>query len=71
MILKMSYTGKDNTVYKCDRCKRIIDTGKDRRIRIAAQISTHSKYKTLNSWDFCERCYAALKRGIERGVVKE
>lgn len=71
MLVKINYTGKGNTIYECDRCHKRIDTGKERRIRISAQISQHSKYKNLNGWDFCEKCYISLIRGIKKGVAKK
>ncbi len=71
MIIEKYYNNNGKTIYECDRCKKVIDTSKENRIRVHTQISQNSKYKNLNSWDFCERCYAALKRGIERGVVKK
>lgn len=71
MVIKQYYKNNGYTIYKCDRCNKIIDTKVNERIRITASITKNSKYKNLKSWDFCENCYRSLVRGIAKGVVKK
>lgn len=64
MLVWMSHNGKDKSIFKCDRCDTKLS--RDDRYRINVQ-RTSGKYKNINSWDFCKRCYISLVRGIEKG----
>lgn len=69
MLIDKDYTGKIKSTYECDRCKTRIHTATDARYRVAVQ-NTSKSLTVIKSWDLCKRCYVALYRGIEKGVVR-
>lgn len=71
MLIKKYYQNNGCSIYECDRCKKVIDTAKERRIRIAAEECHKSKYHLVKSWDLCMNCFVALQRGIAKGVNKK
>lgn len=68
MLVKVDYTGKNPSVFKCDRCGTEI-TVKE-RIKLLAQKNVGHD-KKIKSWDFCQRCYLSLCKGIEKGIIKK
>ncbi len=68
-MIKIPYYENHNvTVYACDRCKKTLDGKENKRVRLVCQHDTNRGAKTFNSWDLCEKCYAALDRGIKAGI---
>ena len=65
IFIKAMEAKNHKTVYKCDRCKTIIDTYTDNRYKITAQ-STNTRCKTIKSYDLCDKCFKSMVRGIER-----
>ena len=63
MLVSKDYLGNRGSRFKCDRCK--IDLTIETRHAIYIQ-----EYKLMpkKAYDLCDRCYRALKRGIEKGV---
>lgn len=51
-------------VYKCDRCEEITTTPYKMFVQGPKEVRPKRK------WDLCDRCYAALVRGINKGVKK-
>ncbi len=66
MLLKKSYTDKEKSIYKCDRCKTNLKYNE----KISIHIGLPSK-SAKTKWHLCKRCYAALCRGIEKGVKRD
>ena len=53
-------------IYKCDRCSKELHSNNRYGIYIA-----ESKCTAKKKWDLCDKCFSALKRGIEKGTKKE
>lgn len=72
MIVEKYYHNNGHTIYKCDRCGKIIDTGKEKRYRNVIQTTNSNKtMKTIVGYDLCKHCASVIKYGIERGVTKK
>ena len=54
IFIKAMEAKNHKTVYKCDRCKTIIDTYTDNRYKITAQ-STNTRCKTIKSYDLFKK----------------
>lgn len=62
MLMEKDGTGKGRTLFKCDRCNKKVS--RENRKGIYIQERSFSPKK---AYDLCNRCYAALKRGVENG----
>ena len=62
MIQQKDCTNKSKSRYICDRCNREINNNNMYRIfrQRAGEKSPRRK------WHFCDRCYRALVRGVEK-----
>ena len=69
MLVSMDKTGKTKSIFKCDRCGVVIETGVDERYRMS--INKTSKHKTIKGYDLCKRCCLTICKIIEKGVKKE
>jgi len=49
--------------YKCDRCNKELSVDESYGIFIKMR---EEKYP-LKRWDFCEKCYSAMVKGVEKG----
>ncbi len=61
MLVSQNKFDKSESKYECDRCKK--------ELSITTRISIYSKLSYENPkkrWDLCNKCYAALVRGIEK-----
>lgn len=67
MIIHKDYKDKSNSVFMCDRCKTEI-SGLE---RITIYAENHNIKGKSKKWDFCNRCYRSLKKGIEEGGTNE
>ena len=63
MLVEKDGSGKGRTLFKCDRCNKYLT--RENRKGIYVQ---ENKLMPKKQWDLCIRCFAALKRGIEKGV---
>ena len=71
MLVKIDHTGKDGTLYICDRCKKEINTKVERRYKMSVSIGktkNHSYNTTIKSYDLCKHCCSLICRAIEKGV---
>lgn len=57
MLVSLNRLNKKENVYVCDRCNKQLNN--DERLIITVN------YK--KKWDFCNKCYKALERGIRKG----
>lgn len=64
MMIQKDTTIQRKSIYKCDRCKTILERGKDEIYTIFVKGSEDKTPK--KKWDLCERDYKALERGIEK-----
>lgn len=62
MLIEMGYARNQQTRYTCDRCNIEMMSKERHAIYVQKPLSTAKK-----RWDLCPTCYAALKRGIEKG----
>ena len=60
MIIKKDLKNKNNTIYKCDRCKRKITRENNYKVFI----KTNTDKQPVKKWDLCDRCYKSLEKGI-------
>lgn len=65
MLIEADRTGKTKSIFKCDRCNKILIADQDERFRISVTEIPMNQRKT-KKWDLCKKCYAALYRGIEK-----
>lgn len=72
MLLQVDRTGKDGSIYICDRCKKEIHTNTERRYRLCANIDKSLKgySKTIRAYDLCKHCCSVVCHAIEKGVTK-
>lgn len=63
MFVGIDYKKRTRTKYMCDRCKTQVVAETRKAIYVQENKGTARK-----KWDLCLKCYAALKRGIEKGV---
>lgn len=64
MIIQKDTTSQRKSIYKCDRCKTILERGKDEIYTIFVKNSEDKTPK--KKWDLCKRDYSALEKGIEK-----
>ena len=64
MIIQKNTTKQRKSIYKCDRCKTILERGKDEIYTIFVKSSKNKNAE--KKWDLCEKDYRALERGIEK-----
>lgn len=64
MIVFKDTTIKRKSIYKCDRCKKQLERGKDEIYTIFVKKTEDKTPK--KKWDLCERDYKALCRGIAK-----
>lgn len=62
MIIKKDVNNKDNTIYRCDKCKRETTRKDNYGIFIKEAENKQPKKK----WDLCEKCYKSLEKGVEK-----
>ena len=65
MLVYRDYKDKEKSKYLCDRCK-IELTSSERFIISVEIVKTRVKKK---KYDFCQKCYRELERGIEKKNV--
>ena len=70
MLIHSDCTGKIGSTYECDRCKKQIHTKCETKYRVTVY-RTPRDYAKTDSWDLCDKCYRALRRGIKKGVTKK
>lgn len=78
MLVKVDYSGKNGSIYKCDRCQRRIYMGSDDpkkmknryRITITDIFGSGNKNTTLRSFDLCKHCMSKICWFIDKGVIK-
>lgn len=63
MLIKKDNSCNGKSMFMCDRCKTELTTETRRGIYIQ-----HDRRMPKKRWDLCLKCFAALKRGIEKGV---
>lgn len=63
MIIHKDYKNKSNSVFMCDRCKTEL-TSEERVIIYVEHKKNDIGFR--KEWDFCNKCYRSLKRGVER-----
>lgn len=60
MLIEKDGTGRGRTVFKCDRCNKYLT--RDNRYGLYIQ---QYKFSPKKAYDLCDKCFKALKRGIE------
>lgn len=65
MLQGVNYRIGNKTIYVCDRCNNEMEVQDRRGIYV-----TNGNGQPRKTWDLCKRCYAALDRGIKKGVQK-
>lgn len=58
---------KANNNYICDRCNKEISKEERKSIYVLEPQSGTRFNSPRKKWDFCQRCYAAMERGVEKG----
>lgn len=66
MLVKGDNKDKEKSKYLCDRCNKEL-TSSERFIIYVENVKLRVKKK---KYDFCDRCYKALERGVEKGRCK-
>lgn len=66
MLVKKSYKDKEKSIYKCDRCKAKLKYNE----KVSIYVGLPSKGAKIK-WHLCKRCFAALYRGIAKGVKRD
>lgn len=61
MLVSKDVTDKQQSVYKCDRCKAQLKWGSKVGLYIAFPKRTPKK-----TWDLCDKCFRSLVKGIEK-----
>jgi len=59
MLLEICYKDKTQSLYRCDRCKKVCKLNECKPI-----YTTNENRKAVKKWDLCLRCYEALERGV-------
>ena len=62
MLRKIDYKNNKNSIYLCDICKQRIKANE--RYIIYVQITKLNIRK--KKYDFCEKCYKSLERGVSK-----
>ena len=62
MLVGIDYKCRMMTKYKCDRCNARLTVETRKAIYVL-----ENKGSPKKKWDLCLKCYASLKRGIEKG----
>ena len=65
MLVYKDLLNKEQSIYKCDRCKKEV-FGKNKASLLVSILGSSPKKK----WDLCSTCYGALCRGIKKGDKK-
>ena len=60
MLRKIDYKNNKNSIYLCDRCKQRIKANERYVINVHITKLNIRKKK----YDFCEKCYKSLERGV-------
>ena len=62
MLIEKSTRGEGQSKFTCDRCEVNLTTETRRGVYIQQNNRMPKKH-----WDLCGKCFASLKRGIEKG----
>lgn len=69
MIIYNDRKNKENSKYICDRCK--VELTIENKLAIWVETQKNNRVSKKKKWDFCNRCYRLLKRGIEKGGTND
>lgn len=65
MLVRVNRLDREQSVYKCDRCKKELNW--KNKIGIYEGLPNKQPKK---KYDYCFRCYRAMEIGTERGLKK-
>ena len=69
MLIKKDVSGNKQSLYTCDRCNKELNMSMvDRYVVLIKKSPTSTNPRKIKQWDLCKKCYAALYRGIEKGI---
>lgn len=70
MLVSTDYTGKKETLWKCDRCGEYIPSPRSKRYKIDFNTKVDNRYKMVKTFDLCTHCAILVKKAIEKGGSK-